>query len=218
MKEFYFIRHGEACAGPSKMDRDFHLTDRGRQQAHALGERLQAAGLQPARIYCSRLTRAKETARILREYVPAEIRERKDLIEHGSEVLLLDCSFEEAAAAHPDKLLPPGQMRCVQGEGPGLNWSFSIGGESLRALHARARTAWAALLEDDPAEQGQYLVVAHGSFLAAMLTEVLGLPLRPTWNFQFANAACLCVRVLRDHAGRRQPAICLPSPLNDAPL
>lgn len=195
------------------MDRDFFLTDKGRQQAHACGGKLQAAGVCPDVIYCSRLTRARQTAEIISQYVPAPVHAKDNLIEHGSGVFLLDGSIEEAARQRPDALLPDGTLRTVQGARDGLNWEFAVGGEDLRALHRRAAQAWREIVDAFPGEGGTYLVVAHGCFLSAILTEGLGLPLRAVWNFQFPNAGCLHLRFF--HAapgGAPLPVLCVDGP------
>src|SRR5882724_6376264 len=129
MNDLYLIRHGNAQGGPSGMDRDFFLTELGQRQAHTLGKRLKGAGVSPKRIYSSLLTRAKQTAGILKEYLDAPIVERRDLIEHGSSAFLENCTIKEAVTLHPDKLDASGKCISIQGPLAGLNWDFSIGGE-----------------------------------------------------------------------------------------
>lgn len=66
---FYLVRHGESennvanllSSWPEK--RIFHLTEKGRLQVRAAGEKLRDRGI--AKIYSSPITRALETARIL---------------------------------------------------------------------------------------------------------------------------------------------------------
>jgi len=200
MTELYLIRHGHAQGGPSGMDRDFFLTELGQRQAHALGKQLKASQLKPRRIYSSKLTRARQTASILREYLDAPIVERHDLIEHGTHAYLEDCSVEEAIRRYPEQLDREGKCIYKQGPQPGLSWDFSCGGEDLRALHARARGAFDSLLEEHRDEPGTFLVVAHGSFLSAFLTEVLGMPLRPVWNFNFDNCGCMRLKIHTERA------------------
>ncbi len=191
MNQLLLVRHGQAVGGTSGMDRDFFLTELGRRQAHALGARLKAEKVRPRCIYSSVLTRARQTAGILTEHLDAPIFERLDLIEHGSHAYADDCTLREAILRHPERLDADGKVRTHQGERMGLNWSFSIGGEDMRALHARARGAYQSLLDDHRKDDGTFVLVAHGSFLSALLTEVLGLPLRPVWNFSFANCGCM---------------------------
>jgi len=218
MRDLYVVRHGQAAGGESGMDRDFFLTDEGKRQAHALGKKLKEIGVSPVRIYSSRLNRARETAEIVSRYVPAPVELRDDLIEHGSGVLLLDCSKLEAARLNPDKLRPDGSLIISQGLEEQLNWDFSVGGETLRALHARARGAFDAIMAAHPEPDCTCIVTAHGSFLSAMLTEVLGLPMRGVWNFGFANAAFLHLRFHADASSREaRPVICVHHPDGDFP-
>ena len=214
MRDLYLVRHGEATGGPSGMDRDFFLTEAGEEQADATGRRLNAIGVAPVRIYASRLTRARRTAEIIARHVPAAVELRDDLIEHGSQALLLDCSKEEAAALHPDKLRPDGSLTRSPGDRDGLNWNVAIGGETLCALHDRARSAFESIIAAHPGPD-QCIVVAHGSFLAAMVTEILGLPLRPVWNVQLANAAFVHLR-LYDGDGGPHPVIIQHGPGDEA--
>ena len=214
MKDLFLIRHGQAAPGPSKMDRDFCLTELGRQQAHLLGRRLQAMGVRPDRIHASALTRARQTAAVLAEHVPAPILVERDLIEHGAEVFLDEGTVEEAARRFPGKVDADGTVRILHGESPGLTWDFSVGGEDMRALHRRARRAWEDLLRLYPGEAGQYLLVSHGSFLSALLTEALGLPLRPVWNFQLGHCGCVHLRLFTE-AGGLWPALCADGPAGE---
>jgi 2,3-bisphosphoglycerate-dependent phosphoglycerate mutase len=207
MSEILLIRHGEACIGPSRMDRDYHLTQRGQQQAHRLGRELAAMKLKPARIYCSTLTRARETAGILARHVPAPLHQQPELIEHGSRVLTLDCSLDDAVRRHPKLLRLDGSVTWSQGSCDGLNGSFCIGGETVRQLHRRAKKAWKKIVgEVSPGQT--VLVVAHGSFLSAMLTEALSLPLAKVWRFNFVHTGFVRVKLIDDAGGVRVPVLC----------
>ena len=217
MRDLYLVRHGEARSGPSGMDRDFFLTSDGERQANALGRKLRAIGLQPRRIYASRLNRARQTAEILARHVPAEVHIREDLIEHGSAVFLLDCPRDEAARMHPQSLHPDGTLKTSGGPVSGLHWDFAVGGETLKALHERASKAYRALLAAHPEPEGAYIVVAHGSFLAAMVTEALGLALQPVWNVQFAHAGFLHLRLYGQAQRGAMPVVCVHGPNGEFP-
>jgi len=213
MKDAYLIRHGEARSGPSGMDRDFHLTDLGRRQARRCGERLAERNVRPARIYASRLTRARETAEIIARHVPAPVALRDDLIEHGSAALLLDCDRAEAARHRPVSLSPDGSLKVDPGGSPGLNPTFAVGGETLAALHQRARGAWKAILAAQAESDAACLVVAHGSFLSVMASDILSLPAGRVWALQFANAAVLHIRLHADPVtGEPAPAVLVHGP------
>jgi 2,3-bisphosphoglycerate-dependent phosphoglycerate mutase len=214
MKEVYLIRHAHAQAGPSKMDRDFFLTAMGNEQAHALGRQLLQRAVKPAKILCSTLTRARQTAAVIAEHVSAPIYEDTGLIEHGSKPLLMQCSFAEAQRKHPDKLMPDGKVR-TECSGNELTWDFTIGGENLRELHTRARNAWERIISEAANLNGPLLVVSHGSFLSALMTEVFDVPQNGNWRFSFPNAGCICVKLNKGERGWR-PILCIPAPCSAA--
>jgi probable phosphoglycerate mutase len=63
-----FIRHAESVGNVEKRMQghaDYELTERGRQQAKQLAERLWAKGAPPSKVYSSPLKRAAQTAEIL---------------------------------------------------------------------------------------------------------------------------------------------------------
>jgi broad specificity phosphatase PhoE len=210
MLDVYLIRHANAQSGSSQMDRDYYLTELGIEQAHALGRQFAHQGVKPAKIICSALTRARQTAAIIAEHVPAPINADFDLIEHGSETLLLPCSFAEAQRNHPDKLAPEGKVRTTC-HGKELTWEFSVGGESLRQLHKRARNAWQNIINHATTLQGPLLVVSHGSFLSALMSEVFDVAQNGIWRFSFPNAGYICVKLNKGEQGWR-PILCAPAP------
>ena len=68
MQDIYFTRHGETVWNVENKIcgvTDIALTDRGREQARALGRQLAAGEQGITRILCSPLVRAKETAEII---------------------------------------------------------------------------------------------------------------------------------------------------------
>jgi len=195
MKDVYLVRHGQAAPGPSGMDGDFHLTELGRQQAHDTGRELARRVGRVSAIYCSRLTRARETAETLGGHVGGSVTVRDELIEHGSGVFLLDCSLAEVARRHPGQIDAQGAVIYRPGDGPGINPQFSAAGETVAALHQRAGEAWQRILAAHPGPEECCMIVAHGSLLSAMTSEILGLPIRTIWSFQFANAGYLHLRV-----------------------
>ena len=68
MQDIYFTRHGETVWNVENKIcgvTDIALTDRGREQARALGRQLAAGEQGITRILCSPLVRAKETAELI---------------------------------------------------------------------------------------------------------------------------------------------------------
>lgn len=216
MRDLYLVRHGQAQAGPSGMDADFFLTDLGRRQAHTLGEHLRDAGVAPVVIHASRLTRARQTAEILARYIPAPIAVRDDLIEHGSEAFLLGSDLAAAARQRPAALAADGALRIEPGSAAGLNWDYCVGGETLRELHVRAKGAFDFVHAAHLQSPDQVVIVAHGSILSAMLSEVLRLPLQSVWNFHFACAGMMHLRFCDENPGGI-PVICAHGPCGAFP-
>jgi broad specificity phosphatase PhoE len=217
MKELFLVRHGQAAAGASLMDRDYCLTDAGVRQAGSLGRKLFSMNVRPSVIYCSVLTRAQETARILSKVLNAPVHPRRDIIEHGSEVFLEECSIEEAIRRFPEKVDAKGDVVVRRGCGVRLNWDFCVGGEDLRSLHRRARGAWHSLLRDHPEPNGTIVLVAHGSLLSALLTEAFDLCVGPMWKFEFANCGFVHLRFVHPAPGECHAFICADGPEGEPP-
>lgn len=77
----YLVRHAEAA--PGEPDEQRTLTDEGRGQARALGERLRESGVQLDVILTSPLLRARETGAALAEAIGGEV-EPDDRLEPGA--------------------------------------------------------------------------------------------------------------------------------------
>ncbi len=156
-RRVWLVRHGEtewARLGRHTGRTDVPLTERGRNQARALGPRL--AGLRFALILTSPLSRAAETASI--------------------------AGFEDAAVADVDLMewdygAHEGQTRAeIRGSMPG--WTIWRGpwpgGETIGQLGVRADRVITRLR--DPAANGDTLVFAHGHLLRVLAARWLGLP------------------------------------------
>lgn len=203
--EIWLIRHAQAAVGPSRMDADHHLTRLGKAQAHRLGRELARQQIKPARIWHSTMTRARETAQILARYTRGPLKSHPKLYEFGTRVLTLNCSLEEAVRRHPKLIRPDGSLTWVESRNGGLSWSFTIADESLRQLHRRALAAWNQIAASAPPGKTIF-VVAHGSYLSALLTEALGLPLAKVWRFEFPNTGYVRLK-LHAHGRRRIPVL-----------
>lgn len=85
-KPFYLVRHGETEANARQVaaggKHDTPLTQKGKEQARRLAERIYELDIRPAHIYHSSLSRARDTARIANTHVGAGMTEHHDLIEH----------------------------------------------------------------------------------------------------------------------------------------
>ncbi|GMQ29909.1 SixA phosphatase family protein [Algoriphagus confluentis] len=88
MKQLILLRHGEAGFSDG-IDFQRQLTQRGKENLHRLGILLQSKGLTIDRMYCSSATRTRETAEIIKAYLPIheEIYE-KEIYSASLEVLV----------------------------------------------------------------------------------------------------------------------------------
>jgi probable phosphoglycerate mutase len=165
----WLVRHGEtewARLGRHTGSTDIPLTDRGRDQARALGPRL--AGLRFALVLTSPLSRAAETASI--------------------------AGFEDVAVADVDLMewdygAHEGQTRTEIRSGlPG--WTIWRGpwpgGETIGQVGARADRVITRLR--DPAAGGDTLVFAHGHLLRVLAARWLGLPPSSGGLFELGTA------------------------------
>ena len=152
------IRHAEPqanvagiVAGPKGCT---GLTERGRDQAEALAERLRTEATQVVDfLYASILQRAAETAEIIRPVL-------------GASHVIRDCEFCELHPGECDGLTWEEQVRLY---GPGDSRSpdepISPGGESLRAFDQRVRGALERLMQNHP--QDSVALVCHGGLISA---------------------------------------------------
>jgi probable phosphoglycerate mutase len=179
--DFLFARHGESDANLrriiSNRDLPHHLTERGRQQAAELGQRL--AGRTIGALYASPITRAQETAQIIGQPLGLSVQTAGALRE-------FDCGIYEgrgdgeAWAAHERAVA----AWAAQDE------AFCLPeGESLLAMRVRFVPWLADLVRRYAGGAQDVLLISHGSMLHHMLPEVLQnvdrdwpheQPLRPT--------------------------------------
>ncbi len=155
-------RHGETDDNVAPLrfqgQRDTPLNDRGRAQARELAERV--AGLDPpiASLWCSDLSRARETAEIVGARIGLEPRLDARLRE-GWRGEWEGFLFDEIAARDPE--------RYAAWRAPDAEIGFRFpGGESLAEQQARVLAAMG-----DAAEAGELpaLLVCHGGSIRTML-------------------------------------------------
>ena len=168
-RRVWLVRHGEtewARVGRHTGSTDIPLTDRGRDQARALGPRL--SGLRFALVLTSPLSRAAETASI--------------------------AGFEDVAVADVDLMewdygAHEGQTRAeIRASMPG--WTIWRGpwpgGETIGQVGVRADRVITRLR--DPAASGDALVFAHGHLLRVLAARWLGLPPSSGGLFELGTA------------------------------
>jgi probable phosphoglycerate mutase len=163
-----WARHGESTANVahrfSHRVYDGALTERGRRQAHTLGQRLaQSRSWRPAAIVCSPLRRARQTADIVAGYVDVAVASE---VEDLRELDVGDLDGRDEPEAWAD------YARVLEAWRSGRPGERFPGGEDLRELQTRLLrgvTAAAALAPGDTV-----LVVAHGGGLRAALPGLAG--------------------------------------------
>ena len=161
MTTILLARHGESDWNRAKRwqgHADRPLTERGREQAHALADRLAATELDA--VYSSDLERARETAEIVARsqgldvHVLPELRE----VDVGS--------WSGLTRAEAERRFPDAFRRWAAG---GEGWDD---GETYEQLSERVLRAIRTIAADHPGER--VLVVAHGGTIRAVHAAALG--------------------------------------------
>lgn len=163
----YLVRHGQTPYNAEHRlqgQLDIPLSDAGRAQAEALGERLLAEGRHFDRLYCSTLSRAKETALIVGSRLGL-----KPIPIEGVEEIDFGCFqghiFKDCEALFPEAYADY-KLRGSD--------SNAHGGETGVDVFKRAR---AALLKLPEARSGSALVVCHGAVIGFLRGAAAGVPL-----------------------------------------
>ena len=168
--EVLLVRHGQqdrtvAQTRPGQTDPP--LTDKGRRQAARAAAYLAGTGI--ARIYCSDLSRARETAQI----VAAQVRtgEEPTVVPDLREVRL----FRDLPQDRPllEVLGRDGILAAAEAFRRSRRFDAFPDSESSAQLRARAVVALTALVEAHGNER--IAVVAHGGLINSLLAEILGI-------------------------------------------
>jgi broad specificity phosphatase PhoE len=168
-RRLYLIRHGKAdhrSSGRTTTARgpvaDPPLDGTGREQAAILARRLRKMP-EPAAIYCSTLTRARETIAPYVEATGAPVTYRDDLVEwFGGDWEFKE--FEELLVEHPE--IP--QRILLQDP----LFFLAPGGEPFAGFQGRVVDAVEGILAAHPT--GDVWVVCHGGVINAYLQRILG--------------------------------------------
>ena len=180
---FLLVRHGEStynAEGRIQGQQDAPLSERGRQQAERVGERLRSYAFDAC--YASDLSRAADTARAIMRHHPDVpfafvplLREIKFGIFEGRIMPEIEEMYPEEYAQWMDDrraFVPPGAE-----SGDELS---ERAGRALRWLQGRGH-------------EGTVLVVAHGAILNAFLGQFLQLDGESRHRFHFDNTALAVV-------------------------
>ena len=170
--KLYLIRHGESVAaydGRYYGQTDLALSEKGRGQMAFLTERL--SQLSPHRIYCSDLTRARESAEMLAsrwDLSPIIRREFRE-VNMG---LWEGLSYEEINLRYPKE--------AVEWAKGASTFRFPQG-ESLRNLKARVLPAHRKIIAEN-SDATVLALVGHGGPNRLILCQALGIPLTRLWR------------------------------------
>jgi broad specificity phosphatase PhoE len=175
------VRHGQSIAnleGRLQGQFDSPLTDLGREQARALGRRLQREEWAISAIYASDLSRAAETAEVLAAILdaPSVLDERLREYDVG---VLNGIIWKEIEFLYPD---------IWHGLHHSTEWVPIPEEEGNDAFHARL-VAWLADMQARHDEEESVAVVSHGGSLGWLLAHLLGIDTSRPTPFRFSNAS-----------------------------
>lgn len=154
-KHIYLVRHGQSeyNVAETMLPQDTPLTAHGLAQAEVCA--LRCASLQFETIFTSTYQRAKVTGEIIQK------KTGKPLI---ASPLFLEYRYPDSVIGLPKKG-GPSHLEMIGG----IETRYP-GGETFAEMHARAREA---LTFFQHREEGSMLLVSHGFFIQAMLTEMV---------------------------------------------
>jgi probable phosphoglycerate mutase len=188
-RRLYLIRHGKAdhrstrhAQTPRGLTADPPLDETGREQALALAHRLRMMP-EPAAIYCSTLTRARETAAPYLEQTGREATYLDDLAEwHAGDWELKE--FEELLTEHPEM---PARILLQNPV-----FVLAPNSEQVHAFRTRVVGAVEGALETHA--DGDVWIVCHGGVINAYIGALLGVEEQEMF-FLPANASISTVKV-----------------------
>ncbi|MBW8088798.1 MSMEG_4193 family putative phosphomutase [Streptomyces hygroscopicus subsp. hygroscopicus] len=171
MPMLILVRHGRSTANTAGVLAGWTpgvaLDERGAAQAAALPGRL--AGLPLAAAVTSPLQRCRETLAPL-------LAARPELPLHAED-RIGECHYGDWSGRKLAELADEPLMKIVQQHPSSAAFP---GGESMRAMHARAVEAvrdWNARIEEEHGADAVYLMCSHGDIIKALVADALGLHL-----------------------------------------
>lgn len=185
----YIARHGETewnAQGRIQGHTDINMSDKGRQQAQALAQRLSQISFDVA--YSSDMSRTSETAQIVLGESGVPLHTTPQLREYNKGVFE-GLTVHEYARKYPD-LYHASLLNDLD--------FAPIGGETIRQSTARMAQFVHSLKErhlDDTV-----LIVGHGGSLRSFIVALLSLPPEANWKFAMDNCALSIIRTYTDNA------------------
>ena len=187
MTKVLLIRHGQSVAnseGRLQGCLDSPLTDRGREQAHALARRLVREGWSVSTIHASDLRRAADTAEILATALqtPLFLDERLREYDVG---LLTGLNEGEIKDQYPE-------IWHALRHSP--EWPAIPGEEGSHAFHQRIASVLDNIRSNHSGD-GSVAVVSHGRTLSMILAQLLGIDHDRRMIFRFGNTSLSVVEL-----------------------
>jgi broad specificity phosphatase PhoE len=185
----YIVRHGETewnAQGRIQGHTDISMSDKGRQQAQAVAQRLAQVSFDVA--YSSDMSRTSETAQIILGESGVPLHTTPQLREYNKGVFE-GLTLHEYARKYPDLY----QASLLN------DLDFApIGGETIRQSTARM----AQFVDDLNGRhlEDTVLVVGHGGSLRSFIVALLSLPPEANWRFAMDNCALSIIRTYPDNA------------------
>ncbi|MEG0133186.1 MAG: alpha-ribazole phosphatase [Clostridium sp.] len=174
--KIYIVRHGETEENVKKTyygSIDCNLTERGKTQAKALGNKLK--NIEFDKIFCSERIRAKETLRDISSeddvIIDSRINERDFGIFEGRTFSELQIELKEEY----DKWTVDWKDYCPEN------------GESFRGVYKRVRSFMEDMKKEED-ENKNILVCTHGGIIRAIYAYILDENLDTYWRFASKNA------------------------------
>lgn len=188
----YLARHGETEANNQDLlqgQLPGKLSERGIQQAHAVGKALAREKINY--VYCSDLERSRKTAEIVASYVSLSLQEDRDLRERSFGIY--EGTSRTAFFFSERQLEDPCRNRPEKGE-------------SFEDLYCRARTFLEKIVKRHPGES--VAVVSHGDFSRLCVGILTGEPLEGACQIRQKNA---CLNIFEVAAGLKAKPVLLNS-------
>lgn len=165
-----FVRHGESIGNAENRfqgQADYPLSEKGRQQAHALAEAWHRQGVTFDYVLSSPLGRARETAEIIAGRLGLPEIELDPIWLERDNGKRSGMTWEEVQKHYPDPaFVNPYDRIAETGEG---DWALYLrGGQAVQGLLLR--------------QPGRYLVSSHGAILNMVFYAIMGIAPQP--NFQ----------------------------------
>ncbi len=165
MRNLYLVRHGAVIADNRRRflgQMDVPLNQEGFGQAEALQDRLKAAIFN--RIYCSDLSRSRDTAMIIAGDRHVTVIPRHDLREI-SLGFWEGCAMDNIATRYP---------KAFRAHGEGIEHYRPPGGENFADCRTRTLSAVEEILAHS---EGDVVIVGHAGVNRVILCEALAIPL-----------------------------------------